>query len=342
MEKGEGAKALADYALLVLSLGIILAGAEGFTNAIEWLGKKLDLGAGAVGSILAAVGTALPETMIPIIAFVSGAQEGELTEEVGIGAILGAPFMLATLALFISGLAVLVFRRHNSPLKIDSQVIKRDLSFFLIVYSLAVLASFLAGPWKTGVAVLLPVSYLWYVVRTVRSSKGQAQQSRIKRLYLAKRVYDPSLGLVLAQVVLALATIVWGAHGFVHAVETVALAKGIPVFVLSLIITPIATELPEKFNSVLWLRQGKDTLALGNITGAMVFQSSIIPALGIMFTPWKLEFLAWWSAILALGAAFVPYYSLRRWGRILPSSLLVGGGFYLVFILIVLRVPLLR
>lgn len=330
-----------DHALLLLNLGIILIGAEGFTNAIEWLGKKLNLGAGAVGSILAAVGTALPETMVPILAFVNGTWEGNMTQEVGIGAILGAPFMLATLAFFISGLAVLFFRRKNSPLKINARVLKRDLGFFLLVYSVAVLASFLPEPLKKGAALVLVASYLGYVVGTVRSSQGQ-DHGKITPLYLDRGVYEPSLNLVLAQVALALIIIVWGAQGFVHAVETVAVAKGIPVFVLSLIITPIATELPEKFNSVLWLRQGKDTLALGNISGAMVFQSSVIPALGILLTPWKLESLALWSAVLALGAALVPYYSLRRWGRILPSSLLLGGGFYLVFIWIVLRGPILH
>lgn len=332
---------MADYALLVLSLGIILVGAEGFTNAIEWLGKKLDLGAGAVGSILAAVGTALPETMVPIIAFVGSAREGIATEEVGIGAILGAPFMLATLAFFISGLAVLIFRRKNSPLNIEVRVIKRDLEFFLVVYSVAVLASFLPGALKRFAALILVASYLWYAMRTVRSSQGR-EHSKLAPLYLARGEREPSLGMVAAQVALAVLTIVWGAHGFVHAVEIVARAQKIPVFVLSLIITPIATELPEKFNSVLWLRQGKDTLALGNISGAMVFQSSVIPALGILLTPWNLEFLALWSTVLAFGAALVPYYALRRRGRILPSSLLWGGALYLAFIWMVLRVPSLQ
>ena len=66
---------------------IILLGAELFTNGIEWFGRKLELAEGAVGSVLAAVGTALPETMIPIIAilFATGAS----SHEVGVGAILG-------------------------------------------------------------------------------------------------------------------------------------------------------------------------------------------------------------------------------------------------------------
>ncbi len=109
------------------------------------------------------------------------------------------------------------------------------------------------------------------------------------------------------------------------------------MFVLSLIITPIATELPEKFNSVLWISRGKDTLAMGNLTGAMVFQSSVITAIGIVLTPWKLDTLALSSALLALGAAMIPYISLHRKGVIYPTTLLIGGAFYLLFILTIYR-----
>ena len=61
---------------------------------------------------------------------------------------------------------------------------------------------------------------------------------------------------------------------------------GLDPTILALIIAPIATELPEKFNSVLWVRNGKDTLAMGNITGAMVFQSCLPTVLGLLFTTW--------------------------------------------------------
>ena len=71
----------------------------------------------------------------------------------------------------------------------------------------------------------------------------------------------------------ALAAILGGAVVFVDAVEGLARSVGLDETLLALVIAPIATELPEKFNSVIWIRRGKDTLALGNITGAMVFQS---------------------------------------------------------------------
>src|SRR5215208_4356596 len=101
-----------DVLILVVAFVVILIGAELFTNGIEWFGRKLDLAEGAVGSVLAAVGTALPETMIPIIAILFATSEA--SDAVGVGAILGAPFMLATLAMFVTGLAVLWAARKRS------------------------------------------------------------------------------------------------------------------------------------------------------------------------------------------------------------------------------------
>lgn len=332
---GEGS--LSDIAILLVSLGVILIGAEAFTNGIEWLGQRLKLGAGAVGSILAAVGTALPETMVPIIA-IFGLGKSTEGAEIGIGAILGAPFMLATLAFFITGLTALLFRRKNRPLYLEAKVVRRDLKFFLIVYTMAIFASFLSNQeLKNGVAGALVLAYGVYVFQILRDCKDGCKYEELAPLYIARQTQNPTLGKILVQILIALIAIILGAQGFVSAVQPIAVAIGIPVFVLALIITPIATELPEKFNSVLWIKRGKDTLAMGNLTGAMVFQSSVIPAIGIALTPWKLDTLALSSALLALGAAMIPFISLRRKGVIYPTTLLMGGAFYLLFILTIYR-----
>ena len=94
----------------------------------------------------------------------------------------------------------------------------------------------------------------------------------------------PRMRIIVSQVVLALALIIIGAQVFVGAVEHLSTVIGLDPTILALIIAPIATELPEKFNSVLWVRTGKDTLAMGNITGAMVFQSCLPTVLGLLFT----------------------------------------------------------
>src|SRR5690349_17549577 len=116
-----------EYLELAVALVVILAAAELFTNGIEWFGHKLNLAEGAVGSVLAAVGTALPETMIPLVAILfagSAGAEGS-GHEIGVGAILGAPFMLSTLAMFVTGLGVVAWarrRRTGRIMPVDTHV----------------------------------------------------------------------------------------------------------------------------------------------------------------------------------------------------------------------------
>ena len=141
---------------------------------------------------------------------------------------------------------------------------------------------------------------------------------------------------ILLQVLISLALIATGAHYFVVAVQHVSDIIGVPTLLLSLIVTPIATELPEKMNSVLWIRESKDTLALGNITGAMVFQSSFPVAIGVAFTPWNLTGPTMVSAILALLSATLCYLTLQIKNKIPPQTLLMGGFFYLVFVVFLL------
>ncbi|NLL52275.1 MAG: sodium:calcium antiporter [Peptococcaceae bacterium] len=327
---------MGDIVLLIFSLAVILAGAGVFTNAVEWLGKRLNLGEGAVGSILAAVGTALPETMVPVMAVLG--LRGTGGEEVGIGAILGAPFMLASLALFILGLAIMIFRRGNKPLQINSTIVMRDLKYFIVVYALAIMASFLPGTLKSLVIIMLLGGYGVYVYQTIKAGRGKtAWVTDVPPFYFSRKTTNPSLLIILGQLLAALLIILVGARFFVTSLQQVAIAAGIPVLILSLIITPVATELPEKFNSIIWAARGKDNLALGNITGAMVFQGSLIPALGIAFTPWILEPLALTSALLALVSACLQYFFLLRHKTLYPAGLLWGGVFYAVFMFLAFK-----
>ncbi len=326
-------------AILVVSLGIILIGAELFTNAVEWLGKKLNLSEGAVGSILAAVGTALPETMIPIIALIGGGAEAV---SIGTGAILGAPLMLSTLAMFVTGFSIVLFRRrreHGVKVNANPEVMKRDLGIFMIVFTAALLAGTMPAEmrkWQLIVGTAMVLSYFLYVIATLQDD-SVPEQDHLSPCYFAPRMIIPRMRVVLLQLAVALALIIGGAHLFVGAIETVALAFGVPAFVLSLVIAPVATELPEKFNSVIWVSRGKDTLALGNITGAMVFQGSLSPALGIFLTDWQLGTGALLSGALALISSAILYVEVLRRQHTEAIYLILAGLFYVIFFFMVIE-----
>ena len=317
---------------LLLGLLIILIGAELFTNGIEWLGVRLGLSEGAVGSVLAAVGTALPESIIPIVAILFS--KGIDSSHIGIGAILGAPFMLGTLALCIAGLSARLFLWRGTfvnQLNVDMNIVRRDLIYFIFLYSLALGASFTDIHFiRVLIVVTLVLSYGYYVLKTLVSGDEIAHND-LKPLYCCFWREQPKLSIILLQVIIALGLIILGADYFVDGINTLAGHIGMPALVLALIIAPVATELPEKFNSIIWISQRKDTLAIGNITGAMVFQSSLIPAFGIIATPWKLNTISLLSGILVLFSTTLLLFSIFRTGRLRTSALIFSGLFYLIF-----------
>jgi cation:H+ antiporter len=326
---------------LCIALAVILLGASVFTNGLEWFGKKMNLSDGAVGSIFAAIGTALPETLIPIIAILFGSKEAG--HHIGVGAIIGAPFMLGTLAFFISGVAVMANHKKRADypvMRVDTVAMRRDLEYFLVLYSVAIFSTFLMGHpvFKVAIAVILLLSYGAYVLKTlaVTSRNHVVEEADLAPCYFAPKSSDPNFAIIIIQVFSSLLLIVWGAYFFVEKVQIISVQIGVSPFILSLIVAPIATELPEKFNSVIWINKGKDTLAIGNITGAMVFQGSVITAIGILMTAWDLTHAAFTTVILTFASVGLAYWQIRSRHKLTPYTLLAGGAFYLIFLVMVL------
>jgi cation:H+ antiporter len=305
---------------------LIVAGAIGFTNAVEWLGHRLDLGKGAVGALLAAVGTALPESVIPIVALLSGGGSQE-SVEIAIGAIVGAPFVLGTLAMLVIAGSALAFRgRREQGAEVDSHAasLRRDLITFLVFFPLGMLAGALdtsAGV-QLAIAAVLVLGYAAYAWLTVRGGGDATGEDELGPLFFDTSKDDPPSTLQISlQFVVSLAAIIGGAELFVNAIESIAESLGVAPLVLALVLAPLATELPEKANSVLWVRDGKDTLAVGNVTGAMAFQATIPVALGLAATEWDLATEALVACAIALAGGALALWALPRRRVGVPAAL---------------------
>ena len=333
-----------EFWILLLSLVVILLGAQAFTNALEHLGERLGISEGVTGSIFAAVGTALPETMVPIVAVLGSSGALEIRHDVGVGAILGAPLMLSTLSLFLMGAFAAQVRGWAGPFSPEPTGLNRDLNWFLLAFGIGIAAVFIPFEWKVArvsVALVLTMIYVLYLFITIQASRALVKQGHgteaDQPLYLSRIGLPKNSGTILVQLVVGLGLIIVGAKGFVFGVEHLASWLGISALALSLLIVPVATELPEKVNSIIWVRRGRDTLAFGNITGAMVFQGSLLPALGILLTPWaprKEVLLGMGVTVLATTYLLL----LVRRGSLKPYHLVWNGLCYAVFVLMVVMI----
>lgn len=314
--------------LFFLAIGVILGGAAVFTNGVEWLGRRLGFSDGAIGSILAGVATALPETLIPVIAIFFGDSQAEA--DIGTGAILGAPLMLSALTIpLMAGFLLFLAARGKRAdhFTLDYHAVRLDLSFFLPAYAAAFLVALMpvAGLRYTAAAGLL-LLYLWYV--KIHLAHGEVSDTDLEPLYFSRTTNHPATAMIVAQAVAGLGLLVGGAHLFVHAVEDVALGMGVSPLILSLIVAPVATELPEKMNSLLWIYQKKDTLAVGNITGAMVFQGTFPVSVGLLGTGWNLDQASLISILLPIVATLFFLAQIHRTGKWHPRLLLFPAVLY--------------
>jgi cation:H+ antiporter len=187
------------YTLLFLvSVAVTLGACTLFTNAIEWLGKRFNLSEGAVGGVLAAIGTTLPETSIPVIAIFFGDSRAEA--EVGLGAILGAPFMLSTLVIPILALLLVVYAglgKRTAAFRLNYQDVKGDLSFFVAAYSAALVCAFVPSrPMHIVAAIGLVGLYLYYVKLKFSESDEGGTESGLEPLFFARKAAVPSFGLI--------------------------------------------------------------------------------------------------------------------------------------------------
>jgi cation:H+ antiporter len=324
------------YALLFVASVVVTLGACAlFTNAIEWVGRRRNLSEGAVGSVLAAIGTTLPETSIPIVAIFFGVSKEEA--EVGLGAILGAPFMLSTLVVPILALLLLLYAqvgKRSPSFRLNYKDVTLDLSCFALAYTVAMACAFVPSRLlHIGTSVGLLVLYGYYVKLKFSDDEGAGEPTELAPLYFGRKSATPPYALIGIQAIAGLGGLALGAHLFVTAADATAHLLAISPLILALLIAPLATELPEMSNSFLWLYQKKDRLAVGNVTGAMVFQGTIPVSVGLLGTEWTLAPSALLTMVLAVVAAGNLLLQSAWAGQWRPWLLSAGAVLYIGYAL---------
>jgi cation:H+ antiporter len=317
--------------LFVGGLALIVAAAELFTNAVEWAGFRLKLGSGATGSLLAALGTSLPETVVPVVALVSGQPSAA---SVASGAVLGSPFLLLGVGVAITGFAVGM--RRNSPLRLDRAQTRRDLGVFVCAFSVVLVAILLPLAARVVIGVGLLATYGLYVLATLRGSASTEEMPEPLHM-LRRRPGEPPMGAVALQLLISVAMLIVGSDLFVSALNDTATALHANPLTLALIVVPVATELPETFNSVLWVRSGHDSLAFGNVAGSAAFQACVLGFIGLTFTPWRPGLPGILSGLLTLGVGVYLWLLLRN-GRARGRWLMLAGIPWIAYVLIELLV----
>lgn len=327
--------------LLAVAVALVYVACHAFLNAVEHLGRQLSLGPLAVGSVLAAVGTALPESVITFVAVALG--HGRAGADIGVGAAMGGPLVLSTFAYGAAGLVAWGARRPLPVGRAQTRALTEDQIGFVAISVVKLGLGFVAFRGKPLLALAFLAAYALYVARELRRPEAlpaeqprhealPAEQPRLEPLLLQRRRDTPAAWAVVAQTLVSLAAIYAGSQLFVGELEWAGPALGLSATVTALLLAPVATELPELVNAVIWMQQGKPRLALANISGAMMIQATVPTAMGLLGTPWRFDVPLVASGVVTLAATvYVGLLVVSRGGlrpRLLSAALL----FYVPFV----------
>ena len=342
---------------------VIYLACEWFVNAVEWLGVRLKVGPVAVGTILAAAGTALPESVVTLVAVLFGSDEHGA--DVGVGAALGGPLVVGTISYGVAGWMLLARRRRGGAAiaadapavgvpdlhvthrpdrggagepapdadeldGTDTARLARDQVWFLAIFAVKVALGLVAFAIKPWLGVLFLLAYAAYFRREVAGGGEHASAEDLEPLRFQRSRAVPSTAAVVAQTLVTLVVVFFASQLFVQQLEWAGPALGLPPVVVALLLSPIATELPETMNAIIWVRQGKAELALANISGSMMIQATVPSAIGLFFTPWLFDTPLVLAGVATL-AAVAYLLAVLRSGRLTPGRLAAASLFYVGF-----------
>ena len=315
---------------LLLAIIVIYYSCELFVNGIEWVGRKFNISQCAIGTVLAAFGTALPESVVTFVAVAFDATSEQ--QDIGIGAAMGGPLVLGTIAYAVVGLSIIIFRKRRelgTEIDIDSNKLRSDQLWFLSIFIFKVLLGLLVFSGKSLTALLFLSAYALYFYKEMRT-ECTVPLEQLEPLKFQPHKTSPTTSWVMAQTIFSLILISASSHLFVKNLELISSLWNVSPLLVSLLLSPLATELPEILNAVIWVRQGKETLALGNISGSMMIQATIPSALGIYFTPWLFDKHLMIAGAITLISIMYLLITLKH-NKLSPHRLVYAGLFYVTF-----------
>ncbi|MFF2937828.1 sodium:calcium antiporter [Streptomyces mirabilis] len=340
------------FVLLIVCAVAIYLSCEWFVNAVEWLGERLNVGKMAVGTILAAFGTALPESVVTLVAVTTGATDE--AKNIGVGAAMGGPLALATVAYGVTGAMLLLKRRKERAAALaetgmppthpeaeealgsaaDVKRLAKDQKWFLPIFIVKVALGLVAFAFKPVLGLLFFAAYAVYFWREIRGGDDEDDEEgpEVEPLKFQPKAASPATWAVVAQTLVTLVVIFFVSQLFVKQLDAIGPMLGLSAAVTALLLSPVATELPEIMNAVIWVRQGKTKLALANISGAMMIQATVPSGLGLLFTRWHFDAALLWSGLITM-AAIVYLLLTMRVHKLTPARLTVAAGFYVLFAL---------
>ena len=243
--------------LLFIGLALLILGAEIIIRGSISLGKKLKVSLFAIGVVIVAGGTSLPELASSINAVITN------HADLAVGAVIGSN--IANLILVMAATSFLIPISNINQNQINQAWINIGLAIILIFMSYFILPfNYLFG--------ILSICLL-FIIMLIQVKQGSLDVSEVEEKG------DYSLLISIIFIVGGIILLIYGSSLFVESAINIANQLNIPEAIIGVSLVAFGTSLPELVVGILSAIRKKVDFALGNVLGSNIY--NVLGVLGV-------------------------------------------------------------
>ena len=249
-----------DFVIFVIAMGVLIWGADVIIEQSERIALKFDIPEFIIGATLIALGTSLPEMAASIAASYSGKPDIAIANVIGSN-ILNITLVLAT---------VFMISKNVNP---SRDFFSKDSTWALVpvlVFILMILDGVISR-FDAALLLLLMGAYLLFLLQDAKNipELGEIDIEEIEEAHFSWVKVIPLL-------MLGFVLVIVGAHFTVESASEIARTFGISEWVIGIIMISLGTSLPELVVSISAAGKGKVDMAIGNIIGSNMANTTIV------------------------------------------------------------------
>ncbi|SFV89929.1 K+-dependent Na+/Ca+ exchanger related-protein [hydrothermal vent metagenome] len=254
------------FLIFVIAMGVLIWGADVLIVQSEKIALKFNIPEFIIGATLIALGTSLPEMAASVAASIGD------KPEIAIANVIGSNILNITLVLA----SVFLIARNISP---DRDFFAKDSTWALMpvfVFILMVLDGIISR-FDAVLLLLLMGAYLLFLLQDAKNiPEEDLDEIDMAHFSWVTTVIMLFVGLIL---------VIIGAHFTVESASDIAKSFGISEWVIGIIMVSLGTSLPELVVSITAALKGKVDMAIGNIIGSNMANTTVVLGAAALVKP---------------------------------------------------------
>lgn len=259
-----------DFIIFIIAMGVLIWGADLIIEQSERIALEFNIPEFIIGATLIALGTSLPEMAASIAASYNG------RAEIAVANVIGSNILNITLVLA----SVFLIAKNINP---NRDFFAKDSTWALVPVLIFILM-IIDGVISRFDAILLLLLMGAYLMFLLQDAKGVLEED----LEIPENEtfsWVKTIPMILGGFIL----VVVGAHYTVESASIIAKSFGISEWVIGIIMISLGTSLPELTVSISAPLKGKVDMAIGNIIGSNMANTTVVLGAAALVNPLTLD-----------------------------------------------------